>query len=883
MRLSSILRLRYLSLFRRARVEDDLDEELRYHLDRLIDQNLAAGMSPKQARSAALREMGGIEQRKEECRDMRGLNPLDHFLADLRFALRQLRKSPEFASTAILMLALGLCSSLAIFAFVDAALIQPLPYRNPARLLGVYEKIDPWCPRCNLSWLDYLDWKKQNTTLSSLDVYKPRGYALSNSAGTTMAHGARVSDGFFRTLGVSPTLGRDFYPGEDSPAAARSVILSYAVWQSQFGGQPNILGRTVVLDRIPRVIVGVLPKNFHFAPAGLADFWTPFHPEGDWCDFRRSCHDLYGVARLKDGVSPNAALSNLVSIAGALEKLHPDSNRNQGANVAPLTEVITGDIRPVLLVLMAGAALLLLIAIVDVTGLLLVRSENRKRELSVRIALGASSSRLLGHFGAEALVLVIAAAALGLTASHGAAHLLTRLLSQDMLDSMPFLANIGWDGKLAAFAFAVCALAAAIFTIAPSLRVRSPELRAGLAEGARDSGGLWRKLGSKLVVLEVAIAVVLLTGAGLLSKSLYNLLHVSLGLEPSHLVTIEVAAPNTTYSNVARQTALARTLIERASSLPGVRSAGLSADGAPLTHNGNTNWIRILGRPWDGGHIEVPQREVSPAYFTTLGAKLIAGRYFRDDEDNSKPQVAIVNQAFARTYFPNQNPLGQRIGQATASPVPVEIVGVVEDLREGPLSEEIPPFLYRPFNQSPDTYFALIVRTSQNEGSILPSLSQIVRQIDPEIVPLRGMTMTGRIEDSPAATLHRATAWLTAGFASLALLLALTGLYGVVAYSVSRRTREIGVRIALGAESRTVRRMILREAAWLSAIGIAAGLSFSALAAAFLRKLLFHVSPWDPSTLAAIALLLAATSLIASTIPAHRASTVDPVEALRAD
>ena len=882
MRLASIVRLRLRSLFRRRRVEEDLDEEFRYHLEREVDKNTAAGMSREEAHAAALRTIGSLESRKEECRDMRGLNLVDQILSDIRFASRQLRQSPEFAATAILMLALGMCASIAIFAFVDAALIKPLPYAKSANLLAVFERIDPWCPRCNLSWLDYLDWKKENSTLASLDVFQGNGYTMTGRAGAVPVRAARVSDGFFRTLGVVPALGRDFYKGEDQPSAARTVILSYFTWQRQFGGRPDVLGKTVVLDRMPRTIVGVLPKAFHFAPVGRAEFWLPFQPESE-CDLRRSCHGLYGVGRLKDGVSASAALANLVSIAKALEKIHPDSNRNQGANVAPLSEVITGDIKPVLIVLMASAVLLLLIAIIDVTGLLLVRSENRKREFSVRMALGASSKRLLSQFVTEALVLVLAGSAAGIVTSHWAIRLLESLLPEDMLAHMPFLDALGWNWRLTAFAFTIALLSTVLFAMAPTFRLRMPEIRGGLVEGARASSGVWRKLGSKLVVLELATAVVLLAGAGLLSRSVYNLLHVRLGLQPAHVITIEVAAPNASYAKEAQSVALARQLLERVAHLPGVRSSSLSADGAPLSQNGNTNWIRILGRPWDGTHIEVPQRGVSPDYFRTLGAKLLRGRYFDDSEDASKPQVAIVNQAFVRKYFPNEEPIGKQIGQASAAPTPVEIVGIVKDVREGPLSEEIPPVLYRPFNQSPDTYFTLIVRTSQDERSLLPDVSRVVRQIDPEIVTLHGMTMVDRIEESPASYIHRSAAWLTAGFAGLALLLALVGLYGVIAYSVSRRTREIGIRIALGAEHRIVRGMILREAAWLSGIGIGLGLFFAALTVEFLRKLLFGVSPWDPATLAGIVILLAAASLIASFIPARRAASIDAVEALRAE
>jgi predicted permease len=882
MRLGQILHLRLRSLFRRRRVEDELDEELRYHVEREMEEAVAAGLSREEARLSALRSMGGLEQSKEECRDMRGLNLVDSVVNDLRFALRQLRKNPAFTSTAVLMLALGLCSSLAIFAFVDAALIKPLPYRDPSRLVGVYERIDPWCVRCNLSWPDYLDWKQQNSSFSSLDVYGGRGYSMTTASGPVPVRGARVSDGFFRTLGVAPVLGRDFYPGEDQPAAARTVILSYGAWQTRYGGANDVLGRAVVLNGTASVVVGVLPKDFHFAMVGPADYWLPFHPESE-CDLRRSCHGIYGVARLKDGVSPEAARANVVSIAQQLEKLHPDTNRNQGGNVVSLSQSIVGNLKPILLVLMAGAILLLLIATVDVVGLVLVRSENRKREMAVRAALGASSGRLWSQFLTEAVLLVSTGVGLGVAASHWTIRLLMRLLSEDMLARMPFLAGLGWNWRLGAFAAAVAILSAGLLAIVPSLRLRSPEIRAGLAEGGRGTRGAWRNLGAKLVVVEIATAVVLLVGAGLLGRSLYNLLHVSLGLEPDHLVTLDVSAPNASYGKDPQAIALARQLLERTAGLPGVRSAGLAANGAPLSHNGNTTWIRVLGRPWDGSHIDIPQRNVSPAYFTTLGAKLAGGRYFTETDGQSRPSVAIVNRAFVRKYFPNEDPLGKQVGRAEPAPKPVEIVGVIEDVREGPLDVEIPPVLYRPYEQDPDNYFTLAVRTSQDEGSILPALSRMVRQIDPQIITLGGMTMTTRVEQSSSAWLHRSTAGLTGGFAALALLLALVGLYGVIAYSVGQRTREIGVRMALGAETRAVYWMILKEAAWLSGIGIGAGLLLGAAASALLRELLFGVGPWDPVIMAAIAAVLAVATLIASFVPARRAASVDPVEALRAD
>ena len=883
MRFIDILRLRVRSIFRRSAVEQELQEELRYHLEREIDENVATGMSRAEARLAALRSINGFEQRKEECRDMRGVNVIDNLIGDVRFALRQLRKDMEFTATAILMLALGMCASVAIFAFVEGALLKPLPYAKPSRLLAVYETVST-CPRCNLSWPDYLDWKKLNSTMSSLDVYTGSGYLMTTPTGTLPVRGARVSDGFFRTLGVAPALGRDFYAGEDSAAAARTTVLSYAAWQKRFGGDGSVVGRTVVLDRIPVVIVGVLPKDFHFAPVGAAEFWTPFHPASNDCDLRRSCHGIYGVGRLKDGVSLEAALANVTSIAQQLEKQYPDSNRGQGATVVELSEAIVGKIRPILLVLMGGAGLLLLIAGINVVGLLLVRSESRTREMAVRTALGASSGRLVSQFVTEAMVLIVSGGTLGVAASSWLMKVLVKFLPEDIMARAPFLAGLGLNARVVGFALVVAALAAVMFSIAPSLRVWSPQIRAGLAEGSRGSAGtVWRRVGSKLVVLELATAVVLLVGAGLLGKSLYRLLRVELGLQPNHLVTLEVMAPASSYGEDAKAIALARQILRRIDNVPGVKSSALISSGVPLSHNGNTNWLRVLGRPWNGEHNDTPERDVTPGYFSTLGAKLVRGRYFTEWEDKSKPPVAIVNQTFVRQHFPGEEALGRQLVYLSVPTAPIEIVGVVEDVREGPLDEPIPSILYRPYYQGSDSYFSLIARTSQDERSLLPALSATVREIDSGIVPMRGQTMNDRIQESPSAYLHRSTAWLVGGFAALAAVLGLVGLYGVIAYSVSQRTREIGVRMALGARPGTVYQLILREAGWLTIVGITIGLLCAVAAANLMRGLLFGVSPWDLPTLIVIAGGLGVASLVASFVPARRAARVNPVEALRTE
>ena len=560
---------------------------------------------------------------------------LDGLRRDLRFALRQLRKTPGFTVTAILELALGMCASVAIFAFVDAALVQPLPYRAPARLVGVYE-FNGLHERSNLSYLDYLDWKKRNTVFSSLDIYQSNSFTLTTPAGSEPVRAARISDGFFRTLGVTPVLGRDFHEGEDLVSATPTALISYSNWQQRYGGKRDVLGQMAILDDTPTVIIGVLPLDFHFAPTGTAEYYAALRAHNS-CEMRRSCHNLYGVARLKDGVSLQAASANVVAIAKQLEGEYPDTNRSQGAALLPLFEVIVGNIRPILLVLLGGAGLLLVIAAVNVAGLLLLRSEGRRREIAVRTALGASSARLTGQFATEALVLAAAGGGLGLACAQWAIQLLKGLISPAIMARTPFLRDLGLNGRVLGVAGAIALGAALLLAFPPSLRIWSGELRNGLAEASRGSSGTaWRRLGSKLVVMELAMAVVLLSGAGLFGKSLYELLHVPLGIRPDHLVAIDVSAPDTGYGKAPQALALSELVGQRAETLPGVTSSGVVENGAPVSDNGNTNWIRVLGRPWHGEHYDVAHRYVNTSYFATIGASLQRGRQFQESDDPTR-------------------------------------------------------------------------------------------------------------------------------------------------------------------------------------------------------------------------------------------------------
>jgi predicted permease len=865
-----------------SRSEQDINSEIEANLQLHVDDKVRAGMTVDEARRDAILALGGIAGAKEAWRERRTFPLLENLAQDARFAVRQLRKNPGFTATAMLMLATGICASVAIFAFVDAALLKPLPYENPARLVEVHEHSSQ-CEPCNLSYQDYLDWKRLNTVFTSLEIYQRNGATIPTASGPRMAPVGRVSAGFFRTLGVKPVLGRDFSTGEDLAGAPRIALLSYGAWQTTYGRRGDIVGQNVILDDTPTTIVGVLPRDFHFAPAEPAEYWIPLQPVGN-CEKRRSCHNLYGVAGLKDGTSIEAALANTQLIAHQLEDQYPDSNRGRGAKVLPFSEVISGSIQPLLLILLCGAGLLLLIACVNVSSLLLVRTEGRKREVAVRSALGASPARLFRQFATEGLLLVVAGSGVGLAVAYGAIQLLLKLIPAGMLASMPYFVGITLNARVLAFATVISLVAATLFALTPRSRLSKAGLRGGLAQGSRTVAGTsWRQLGSKLVIVELATAMVLLVGAGLLGQSLYRLLHVELAFHPDHLATLNVNASGKRYDTCAKTVDWARRTLSGIASLPGVKSVGTSSE-MVVSYNGNSQWIRFVGKPYNGEHNDVNFRDVSAGYFETLQAKLVRGRFFTDADDLTKPKVAMINRALAEHYFPGEDPLGRQIGDTTLSPDSLkEIVGIVDNIREGELDNEIRPAMYLPFNQDPEAGFDLVVRTSQSPQAILPSLSKVIHDVDPDVATVRPITMEDRMHDSPAAYMHRSAAWLVGGFAALALVLGVIGLYGVIAYSVSQRTREVGVRMALGAQRSAVYRMVLQEAGILSAIGIVAGVLCSLASATLMQKLLFETPPRDVSTLAVVAGVLGMASLLASYVPARQAASVDPVEALRAE
>ena len=868
-------------LFRGQSFDRDLQEEMTFHQEQAAKEFEAGGIAPEAARYAALRQFGNATLLQERSHEVVAFRA-ETVAQDLRFALRQLRRRPGFAITAVLVLALGIGASTAIFGFVDAVLIQPLPYAQPNRLVDVDER-ETLFPRANLSRDDYEDWKRLNSTLSSLDVYRGTGFLLRTGSLSEPVPAARVSDGFFRTLGVEPILGRNFRPGEDRPGQPKIAILSYGTWMKRFGGRRDLIGESISLTGEAYTVVGVLPRAFAFAPRANAELWVPLLDKSG-CEKRRSCHNLDGVGRLRDGVTVQAASADMNTIAAHLALQYPGSNQGQSASVLPLSEVVVGKLRPTLVTLLAGAGLLLLIACVNVASLVLLRAESRRRETAVRGALGATPLRLVRQFVTEGLLLAGLGCAAGGMLAVVMMSLLVRLVPKPMAQGMPFLSVVGLNRHTALFAAGSSLVAAVLLAATPALRLAFGEIRQGLTDGDKGAASrFWRRLGANLVVVELTVAVVLLSGAGLLAKSFYRLLHVETGIDTSHLATVSIMAPEAIYAKPEQQVALYHRVLENISALPGVKSAGITSF-LPLQCNCDTDWIRIPGRPFHGEHNEVLERDVSPQYLPTLKAKLVRGRMLTEADDANHPQVIVINQSMARKYFPGEDPLGKMVGDGDLTPKSMrQVVGVIEDVREGALDDQAWPAEYFSIYHGPDNSFEVTVRTTLDENAILPALVKTLRDIDPNLGVYGANTMNELMSASQSALLHRFSTGLVTGFATLALVLGVVGLYGVVTYSVSQRTREIGVRMALGAQRAAIQRLVLKEAGWLTGMGMIAGLACSVATAHLMRSLLFNVRAWDFSTLVAVAAVLGFSALLASLIPARRASSVDPVKALSAE
>ena len=895
----SIVPLRVRSLLRRTRVEQDLDDEIRDHLERRIEAEMARGMTREQARYFALRAFGGVEQAKEGCRDMRHVTFIDHLRQDLRFAIRQLLRHRGFAVTAITVLTLGIAGSVAIFGFVDAALIRPLPYRDPSRVVTLFATgpaSAPHQPRGAVSYLNLIDWREWSTrsrSFESLAGYDVRaGFTMVTPSGPQRVPGLRVTSGFFRTLGVTPVIGREFDDREEGLTAPAAAMLSYSAWQSRFGGSPDVLGQTVTLQSPwlaaaePHVIVGVLPQDFHFTLAEHAEFWATIRgPQACWNV--RTCQSLEVIGRLTPGSTVSSAAADATAMLAEMRRRYPKDHPDEAvAKIVPLREVMLGNVRPVLFMLLGGAALLLVIACVNIVSLLLARSDARARELGVRQALGASSSRVLGQFATEALVLTAIGTVGGLVVARWATSLLTGLLTADMISRMPYLQTAGLNGRVLTFAAIVSLGAAALFALVPAARVSMAADASTLYHDGRGFAGThWRRFGAPLVVVELAVAMVLLAGAGLLGKSLYRLLSVDTGFNAQGLAVVSVTPVSLKDAAGAAKAGqagdLARRITARVAALPGVESTGY-ADQLPLgVALAPTSTFWVLGRaPADQLKVSWPVRRVSAAYFQTLETRLVRGRYFTEEEVSSVAPVIIINQSAARRYFPDEDAIGQSLAFGSAESPRREIVGVIGDIKDGPPETPVHPSAYVPFD---NVTFAMVVRMARPDSNFYATLGQAIREVAPDAMVGRAVTMRQRAERLPSTSLNRSIAWLIGGFAVIAFVLSNVGLYGVVAYSVGQRTREIGVRMALGAPRQSVYRLILGEASWMVVIGAGLGAIGAVGAAVALRNLLYDVQAWDPPTLMVAAAALVTSALAASYLPARRAASVNPIEVLRGE
>ena len=806
---------------------------------------------------------------------------MESILQDLRYGLRTLLKAPRFAITAVITLAVGIAANVAIFTFVDATLIRPLPYKDSRQLVAIYDTREQTVSsQFEASYPDYLDWKQQNQVFTSLAGYSRGGTILRGQGAPEVLPGAVVSDNFFSTLGVQPLMGRDFRLGEDLASAPGTVILSYGFWQRRFGGKQDVVGQVVTLGRNQVTIIGVLARDFHFAPAGDPDVWQPLQAQGALRD-RRNLHWLNVVARLKPGVSQGTAASGMKVVMEGLEKQYPVSNTKLRTTIVPLNEVIVGNIRPILLLLLGAVALLLMIACSNVANLLLARSLSRRREVAVRMALGASRRRLVRQMLTEGILLSTTGAVVGVLLAEWMVNVLVAAIPQALLNTMPYLKMMSIDGSVLLFALVITLFTGVLFALAPAFQLSGKHIHDAFRDGARGSQSAgWRRFASALVVAEVAISMVLLFGAGVLGKSFYRLLQVDTGFNYHNVSSMAVAIPSAQYSTNDQQIAFYRTLLDHVQALPGVQSAGVTST-LPIGQ-GNTSNVVVMGQPYTGQGFEANSRSVDSHYFQTLQAQLIAGRWFNETDTLEAPQRVIVNKTFADMFMKGLDPVMQQVRFTYSDKEkPRQVVGVVNDIKEGQLDAPSLPAIYTPYLQDSSTFLYLVVRSSQDPAAAIPQTQAAIRRIDPNVATFQEQTMEDYIQRSPVAFFHRYPAWLAGMFAFMALGLGSIGLYGLVAYSVSQRTQEIGIRMALGAQRGNVLRMVLLQGVRLIIPGVVIGTAGGVTAAMLARSLLFRVSAWDPAVFAIVTGLLAAVTLLASFIPARTATKVDPMVALR--
>jgi predicted permease len=879
-----------------------------------IDDNRRAGMSPEEARRTALVNLGGLEQVKEQYRDRRGLPALEDVIKDIRFALRMMRRSPGFTLVVLLTLAIGIGANTVMFSVVNTVLLRPLPYPDAAQLMFVQTVEAKGRDEQGTAPPDYYTYRERNRTLDGLDAFYTRALNLTGEREPERVLTLTVSSGFFTTLQTQPSLGRGFEAREEQWGSHRVTILSDGLWQRRFGGDPAVLGRPVVLNGEPYVVVGVMPPAFSFLGINAQLFVPMSFAPGDNLN-SHSNYFLSMVGRLKAGVTLNEAASDLNRLSDAIVA-ELSTNPGTAIDVTPLQEVVVRDVRRAVVVMLAAVGFVLLIACANLANMLLARASIRHREIAIRLAVGATRSRLLRQFLIESLVLALGGGMLGLGLAYLSSDAL-RLLSERVL---PRAQEIRIDPTVMAFTFVVAVLAGVLLGLAPASHSAAADVSEGLKEGARsasDAGGR-RHVRTSLVVAQVALSLVLLSGAGLMMKSVYKMLHVDMGFIADGVLTMQINLPPQKYvdQRLERQfsplayTRADRFFVEvlgRVKSIPGVRSAG-AINGLPLMGEVWGKRVTFYDRPLPKdleGLSPIQYRVVAGDYFRALGIRMVSGRAFTDRDTSDAPKVVIVNREMVRRYYDGHDPIGRvlsanpplellpasyieearRAGTLVDGYAPTKftIVGVADDVLYGGLNRPPQPLLYAPYSQGSEgaTNMFLVVRTDGDPHALVPSIRAEVARVDREQPIAAVQTMSSRIAASVAQ--QRLQMNVLGAFAAMAMMLAAIGIYGVMSYTVARRAREIGIRFALGAARHDVMALVLRQGLMMVSIGVALGLAGAWFTTRAIEALLFGVSTTDPSVLAAIVGLLAGIAFVAAYLPARRAARLDPLIALRGE
>ncbi len=807
-------------------------------------------------------------------------------LQDLQYGVRVLLRQPGFALVAVLTLALGVGANTAIFTVVDAALLRSLPYAEPERLVHLWEtKPQADFGEREASYPDYLDWREGGgEVFEAIGGYTEGSFTLTaEGQSPERVNGAGVTASFFDVLGVKTAAGRAFNAEDESPSAERAAMLSHGLWRRRFGGDSNVIGKAVTLNGTGFNVVGVLPADFSFAKVGEADVWvlqrpTPMQRE------RRYFHWLQVVARLRKGVEFEAAQNRLTAVGARIAGEDPSAHAGTSVRLVPLQEEFVGGLKPILFVLLGAVGFVLLISCVNVANLLLARSTARKKEIAIRVALGASRWRLVRQLLTESTVLALLGGGLGLVLALWGVDLLVAAIPPAQLAMMPYLRELSLNGGVLVFTCALSILTGVLFGLTPALEATKTDLQESLKEGGRASGTKGAKgLRGFLVVSEVALALVLLVGAGLMLKSLLRMLSVDPGFRTENLLTLKLTLPSVRYGDDSKAAGFYEQLLGRVENLPGVRGAA-AVSNLPLSGDGGTGTPQVVGRPQAESDAsgESYLRTVSAGYFDVMGVPLLKGRALNERDRAGAQVVVLVNRTFAERTFPGEDPLGKRITfRFTADLPPYEIVGVVGDEKVAGLDARTKPVIYFPYLQGPDSTMSLVVRTSSDPDGLASAVRGEVQALDREVPLYSVMTMERLIADSAQTFMRRYPAYLVGVFAGVALLLAVVGIYGVISYAVGQRTREIAIRVALGAQRRDVLGMVLRQGMLLALAGVVVGVAGALALTRLLAGLLFGVSAADPSVYAAVSALLMLIALLACYVPARRATKVDPMAALR--